>query len=57
MNEQVSRYRSFADFYPSYLAGHYACEKNRPATLQYPLYSPMGDCVMFIDMPVRRADF
>ena len=27
--------------------GHYAFEKNHPATFRYPLYSLMGDWVMF----------
>ena len=27
--------------------GHFAFEKNKPATFQYPLYSLMGDWVMF----------
>ena len=34
-------YRTFREF---------AYEKNRPATFQYPLYSIMGDWVMFKDM-------
>ncbi len=29
--------------------GHYAFERNRPATFQYPLYSFMGDWVMLKD--------
>ena len=31
-------------------AGHFVFEKNRPATFQYPMYSFMGDWVMFKDM-------
>jgi len=30
--------------------GHYFVEKNRPATFTYPLYSFMGDWVMFKDI-------
>ncbi len=30
--------------------GHFVFEKNRPATFQYPMYSFMGDWVMFKDM-------
>ncbi len=98
MNTQTTeRFRSFADFYPFYLAehsnrtcrrlhfvgslvvlaillyalssqqwfwllamplagygfawvGHFVFEKNRPATFQYPLYSFVGDWVMFKDL-------
>jgi len=31
-------------------SGHYFFEKNRPATFRYPLYSFMGDWVMFKDI-------
>ncbi len=31
-------------------AGHFVFEKNRPATFQYPMYSFMGDWVMFKDI-------
>lgn len=37
--------------------GHYGFEKNRPATFKYPLYSLMGDWVMFKDMLVGRIRF
>jgi len=37
--------------------GHFAFEKNRPATFQYPLYSLMGDWVMFRDMLTGRIPF
>jgi len=30
--------------------GHFFFEKNKPATFQYPLYSFMGDWVMYKDM-------
>jgi len=30
--------------------GHFAFEKNRPATFRHPLYSLMGDWVMFADI-------
>ena len=30
--------------------GHYFIEKNKPATFKYPLYSIMGDFVMFKDI-------
>jgi hypothetical protein len=31
-------------------AGHFVFEKNRPATFQHPLYSLLGDFVMFRDI-------
>ncbi|HZH42702.1 MAG TPA: DUF962 domain-containing protein [Lysobacter sp.] len=34
--------------------GHFAFEKNRPATFQHPLYSLMGDWVMFKDILTGR---
>ena len=34
--------------------GHYFFEKNRPATFKHPLYSLMGDLVMFKDMLTGR---
>ncbi|WEF32440.1 DUF962 domain-containing protein [Pseudoduganella chitinolytica] len=34
--------------------GHYFFEHNRPATFTYPLFSLMGDWVMFRDMLVGR---
>ena len=37
--------------------GHYFFEKNRPATFTYPLYSFMGDWVMWRDMLVGRVRF
>lgn len=37
--------------------GHFFFEKNRPATFQYPLYSLLGDWVMFRDMLTGRIRF
>ncbi|MBL8528280.1 MAG: DUF962 domain-containing protein [Burkholderiales bacterium] len=37
--------------------GHFAFEKNRPATFKHPLYSLMGDWVMFRDMLSGRIPF
>lgn len=37
--------------------GHYAFEKNRPATFQHPLYSFMGDWVMYWQMLTGQASF
>ena len=34
--------------------GHFFFEKNRPATFTYPLYSFMGDWVMWRDVLARR---
>jgi hypothetical protein len=31
-------------------AGHYFVEKNKPATLRHPVWSLMGDWVMFKDV-------
>jgi len=31
-------------------AGHFFFEHNRPATFKYPIYSLLGDWVMFKDM-------
>jgi hypothetical protein len=35
--------------------GHYAFEKNRPATFKHPLYSLAGDWVMFADIVRGRV--
>ena len=35
--------------------GHFFFEHNRPATFQYPLFSLMGDWVMFRDMLTGRV--
>ncbi|MBN7769272.1 DUF962 domain-containing protein [Marinobacter daepoensis] len=37
--------------------GHFQFEKNRPATFKHPLYSLMGDWVMFRDMLIGRIRF
>ena len=34
--------------------GHYFFEKNKPATFKYPLYSIMGDIVMFKDIMIGK---
>ena len=34
--------------------GHFFFEKNRPATFSYPLYSFMGDWVMFKDILFKK---
>ncbi|MGY4517045.1 DUF962 domain-containing protein [Lysobacter sp. HA18] len=35
--------------------GHFVFEKNRPATFRHPLYSLMGDWVMFKDILTGRV--
>ena len=37
--------------------GHFVFEKNRPATFKYPLYSLMGDWVMFKDILIGKIKF
>ena len=37
--------------------GHFAFEHNRPATFSHPLYSLMGDWVMYRDMLTGRVPF
>ena len=37
--------------------GHFAFEKNRPATFRYPFYSLAGDWVMYKDMLTGRIPF
>ncbi len=38
-------------------AGHFFFEKNRPATFIHPLYSLMGDWVMYRDILTGRISF
>ena len=38
-------------------SGHFFFEKNRPATFQHPVYSFIGDWVMFRDIVVGRIRF
>jgi hypothetical protein len=37
--------------------GHFFFEKNRPATFQHPLYSLLGDFVMYRDMLLGKVAF
>jgi hypothetical protein len=37
--------------------GHFAFEKNRPATFRYPLWSFMGDWVMYAQLATGRIPF
>ncbi len=37
--------------------GHYFFEHNRPATFKYPLYSFIGDWVMWKDLMIGREKF
>lgn len=37
--------------------GHFFFEHNKPATFDYPIYSLMGDWVMWKDMLLGRIDF
>ncbi len=37
--------------------GHFAFEKNKPASFQRPLYSFMGDWVMYRDLWIGRLPF
>ena len=37
--------------------GHFFFEKNKPATFSYPLYSFIGDWVMWRDMLTKRIKF
>ncbi|GAA5136396.1 DUF962 domain-containing protein [Thalassotalea piscium] len=37
--------------------GHFFFEKNTPATFQYPIYSLMGDWVMFKDILIGKIRF
>ena len=37
--------------------GHFFYERNRPATFQHPLYSLLGDFVMYRDMILGKVPF
>jgi len=37
--------------------GHFIFEKNKPATFTYPIYSLLGDWVMFKDILTRKIKF
>lgn len=37
--------------------GHFVFERNRPATFQYPLYSLMGDWVMFAQILMGKIKY
>jgi hypothetical protein len=37
--------------------GHFAFERNRPATFKHPLYSLAGDFMLFRDMLTKRVPF
>jgi len=37
--------------------GHFVFEKNKPATFTYPIYSFIGDWVMFKDILTRKIKF
>ncbi|WDD98535.1 DUF962 domain-containing protein [Thalassomonas actiniarum] len=37
--------------------GHFFFEKNKPATFTYPLYSLLGDWIMFKDILLRKLPF
>ncbi len=37
--------------------GHFAFEKNKPATFQYPLYSLASDFIMFKDLLIGKEFF
>lgn len=43
--------------YAAAWAGHFLYEKNRPATFRHPVYSFIGDWVMWRDMLVGRIKF
>ncbi len=38
-------------------AGHFQFEKNKPATFIYPVYSLLGDWIMFKDILIGKIKF
>ena len=48
---------SFVAGYAFAWVGHFFFEKNKPATFTYPLYSYIGDFVMFKDILVGKIKF
>lgn len=48
---------AFVQGYAFAWVGHFGFEKNRPATFKHPLYSFMGDWVMFRDMLTGKIAF
>ena len=57
--QQDVRYVGFALLagYGFAWVGHYFFEHNRPATFQHPIYSFLGDWVMFAQMCTGRIKF
>ena len=37
--------------------GHFVFERNKPATFKYPVYSLMGDFLMFFHLLIRKEKF
>jgi hypothetical protein len=48
---------AFASAYGCAWIGHFVFEKNQPATFRHPLYSFMGDWVMYWQMMTGTASF
>ena len=49
----------YAPLYGYFFAwiGHFVFEKNRPATFKYPIYSMIGDFLMFYHLLIRKEKF